>query len=130
VSKNYPGPGGSLSGIGIQYEYDLKTDRVPDLNITAATRNDLTDSAETGFGTESGSLTVRDSGYYVGATFQSITDNGAFFLSRLHSKTAVYHLDDTAVNFANIYSEMQRRQIDTRELPVYLKVNGAKLSHV
>jgi hypothetical protein len=127
MSDNYPGLGGSPSGISIQYEYDLKTNRVLDLNITAATRNDQADSVSTRASIEPGSLIIRDLGYYAKATFQSITDDGAFFLSRLHSHTAVYNLDDTVVDFAEIYREMQMRQIERRELPVYLNVNGKKL---
>jgi hypothetical protein len=127
MSANYPGLGGTPSGISIQYEYDLKTNRVLDMNITAATRNDRTDSVATKSNIESGSLIIRDLGYYAGATFQSIIDNDAYFLSRLHSTTTVYHHDNTTVDFSAIYNEMQTQKIDTRELPVYFKVNEKKV---
>jgi hypothetical protein len=130
MSDNYPGIGGNPSGISIQYEYDLKTGKVTDLNITAANRNDRSDSVATVAKIESGSLIIRDSGYYAGVTFQSVEDNGTFFLSRLHGNTAVYHPDDTVVNFTEIYSEMQRQQIYTMELPVYFKVNGKKIARM
>jgi hypothetical protein len=127
MSEHYPGLGGSPSGISIQYEYDLKSNRVLDLNVTAATRNDQSDSVATKSKIESGSLIIRDLGYYAGVTFQSIIENGAFFLSRLHSNTIVYNHDDTVVNFEKIYNKMQIQQINTQELPVYFKVKGKKV---
>jgi hypothetical protein len=128
MSDHYPGIGGNPSGISIQYEYDLKTDRVMDLNVTASTRNDQSDSVSTGSSIESGSLTIRDLGYYAGATFQSIADNGAFFLSRLYSGTVVYNHDDTVTDFGSIYKKMQIMQIDRMELPVCFKAKGKKIS--
>jgi hypothetical protein len=127
LSDHYPGLGGNPSGIGIQYEYDLKTDRVMDLNVTASARNDRYDSVSTIPGIESGSLIIRDLGYHAGATFQSIADNGAFFLSRLHSTAVVYNHDSTAVDFENIYSKMKMMQIDSMELPVYFITEGQKI---
>jgi hypothetical protein len=106
MSDHYPGIGGNPSGISIQYEYDLKTNRVMDLNVTASTRNDQSDSVSTSSGIESGSLIIRDLGYYAGATFQSIVDNGAFFLSRLYSGTAVYNHDGTAVDFESMRTKI------------------------
>ena len=101
----------SKAGISIQYEYDLKSGAITDLNITSGNRNDRTDSGETSENMEKGDLMLRDLGYFSTPVFEKCIEKEAFFLSRLDCSTHVYYENGRQVSFKDIYSSMQKNGI-------------------
>jgi hypothetical protein len=89
--EKYPGSGGSASkaGMKIQFEFDLKSGSVLDLNLTSAIRQDTTDATQTLDGIVKDDLIIRDMGYSVLDVFEQIKKKEAFFISRLEPKVLI-----------------------------------------
>jgi hypothetical protein len=115
--KDYlPGSGGSASKAGacLQFEFDLKSGHVIDLSLTPANRPDVRDAVEVLDTVESNDLVIRDLGYYAFSSFSNISSKGAFFISRLGSKTNVYEMKKDNLNkldFKALYYEMKRHKL-------------------
>lgn len=126
METDYRGGGGdplrsrSKSGVSIQYEYDLKSGRIMDLNITSGARNDRTDAAESAENVDKGDLIIRDLGYFSTPVLKTFTEKEAFYLSRLESGTNVYDLDNEQISFKDIYKSMQKSGISRKEMFVYV----------
>jgi hypothetical protein len=115
--KDYlPGSGGSASKAGacLQFEFDLKSGHVIDLGLTPANRPDVKDAVEVLDTVECNDLVIRDLGYYAFPSFSNISSKGAFFISRLGSKTNVYEIKKEKLqklDFKALYYEMKRHQL-------------------
>jgi len=122
LKENYKGcgRGRSCSSISIQYEYDLKSGSVFDLNITSGNRNDRTDAEETSDHMEKGDLMIRDLGYFSTVVMEKFLNSGAFFLSRLDCSTVVYDRDGKRVCFKNVYKSMKEGNIVEKEMHVFI----------
>jgi hypothetical protein len=116
----YPGSGGGASGAGIhiQFEYDLLTGTITDLNVTDAKRQDNTDAQETISGVQAGDLIIRDLGYFVQNTFREIIAKGAYFISRVKPKTCFYDLEGEKIDMVKLKMEMEKKGLDKIELTV------------
>ena len=79
----------SKAAVSIQYEHDLKSGKVTDLNITSGNRNDRTDAAETQDRFVADDLIIRDLGYFSTPVLEKCAQAGAFFLSRLECSVNV-----------------------------------------
>ena len=110
----------SKSSISIQYEYDLKSGRITDLNITSGNRNDRTDSGESADRVEKGDLILRDLGYFSTPVMKKYVDQEAFFLSRLDSSTNVYDTDLKQISFKELYNTMKKGGAGEKEISVYI----------
>jgi len=110
----------SKSSISIQYEYDLKSGRITDLNITSGNRNDRTDSGESADRVEKGDLILRDLGYFSTPVMKKHVDQEAFFLSRLDSSTNVYDADLKQISFKELYNTMKKEGVEEKEISVYI----------
>jgi hypothetical protein len=111
-----PGSGGSASKAGacLQFEFDLKSGHIIDLNLTPANRPDVKDAVEVLNKVESNDLVIRDLGYYAFASFINIASKGAFFLSRLSSKTNVYEMKKEELqklDYKVLYYKMKRNKL-------------------
>lgn len=112
--KDYlPGSGGSGSSAGacLQFEFDLKSGHVTDLELTASNRPDVKDALELLDYVSKGDLVIRDLGYYSFKSFSNIIEKEAFFISRLGAKTNVFELkngDYKKLDFKIIYRQMKR----------------------
>jgi Transposase DDE domain len=112
--KDYlPGSGGSGSKAGacLQFEFDLKSGHVIDLNLTPAIRPDATDAVEVLDNVAKGDLLIRDLGYYAFKSFINIIEKEAFFISRLGIRTNVFELKKgelQKLDFKAIYSKLKR----------------------
>lgn len=111
-----PGSGGSGSKAGacLQFEFDLKSGHVTDLNLTASNRPDVKDALELLNNVSKGDLVIRDLGYYAFKSFSNILEKDAFFISRLGAKTNVFKMksgNHKKVDFRTIYHQMKRRQL-------------------
>jgi hypothetical protein len=83
MAEHYRGSGGnettSSAGISIQYEFDLKSGKIPDLSLTEAVRPDRRDAGETIDNVCHNDLVIRDLGYFSVSVVQSFANRGAFF---------------------------------------------------
>jgi hypothetical protein len=111
LSKQFKGSGGSKGTsqacVSIQYEYDVRSGKVLDLNVTAGIRNDATDASETKTKINKGDLVIRDLGYFNLPVLTGFADQGASFISRLNTSILVYELDSTEkIGFKELYDQM------------------------
>lgn len=111
LKDHYKGHGGnngaSSAAVCIQFEYDAKSGKILSLDITHSTRNDQTDAKETVKRVDLGDLIIRDLGYYSLPTLTTFDRSGAFFISRLGTKTNVYKAgEQEEISFKKLYTNM------------------------
>jgi len=126
VKNKLPGFGGSASeaGVCLQYEFDIKSGYVNDLNITPANSSDSKNALSTIDTISKGDLTIRDLGYFVTEYFEKIFEKGAFFLSRLNTSVSVYKKNQNGelkeLNFGVLYQNMIKQNIKTLDMDVFI----------
>ena len=111
--EHFGGSGGHASRAGacLQFEFDLKSGRIGDLNLTPANRPDVKDALESFDDVSRGDLVIRDLGYYAFQSFLNIIDKDAFFLSRLRPRTIVFEMKNQSLqrlDFKALYNRMKR----------------------
>jgi hypothetical protein len=115
--KNYlPGSGGSGSKAGacLQFEFDLKSGHVTDMDLTASNKPDVKDALELLDNIKKGDLIIRDLGYYAFKSFINIIKKEAFFISRLGAKTNVFEMscgNYKKLDFKTVYNQMKRGKL-------------------
>jgi hypothetical protein len=124
LESQYPGCGGDIrspskAGISIQYEYDLKSGEITDLNITPANRNDRADAGQSASNMEEGDLILRDLGYFSTEVLSTCLEKQVFFLSRLDASTNVYDQANQLLSFKSVYREMSENGILQKEINVF-----------
>lgn len=112
----FPGSGGSASEAGacIQFEFDLKSGFINQLNITPSRRPDIRDTLDGLDKIQKGDLVIRDLGYYSYKSFGDIINKGAFFISRFVPKAVAYEkLNDqlTRIDFKAVYRFMRKHKL-------------------
>jgi hypothetical protein len=121
---HYRGSGGSgdtsNAGISIQYEFDLKTGKFLNLNVTEAVRNDQQDAKETVQDVCENDLVIRDLGYYSASVLKKINEKKAFFLSRLKSDVLVFEQNGEEVDFEKLHKKIFQRKISHCEKEVLI----------
>ena len=126
LALHYKGSGGggdtSDAGICIQYEFDLKTGKFLDLNVTEAVRNDQQDANDTAEDFCKNDLVIRDLGYFSTSVLQKIVEKEAFFLSRLKSDVCVEE-NGEEVDFEKLLKEMSKQKISKCEKQVLIGKN-------
>ncbi len=123
--KLLPGSGGSASkaGVCIQYEFDIKSGKILDFTLTPANRPDVRDAKETKLNVEKEDLVIRDLGYFILDGLLHIINSEAYFISRLDSKTNVYHQKNgirKMLDFAAINEYMNKCKLLSMELDVFI----------
>lgn len=58
-----------------------------------------------------GSLVIRDLGYYVIDVFKQLDDQGVYFLSRYHSRSAIYDQSGARIDLAQHLRKLRKKQI-------------------
>lgn len=113
---DYPGFGGSRSKalMNIQYSFDLKLGNWETLELTKATQNDMEYSKNTLQHICKGDLHIRDLGYMTHEFLQTMVNEQAFFLNRLHPRWKPVQADTRkAIDWTALYRKMQDRK-DTK----------------
>jgi hypothetical protein len=124
--KDYlPGSGGAASKAGacLQFEYDLKSGSIIDLNLTAANRPDVSDAVQVLDKVACNDLVIRDLGYFAFNSFLNISDKGAFFISRHRANAIVYEMKDGKIqqlDFKVLYERMKKYQLSRIEKDVFI----------
>jgi len=124
LSDYYKGSGGSKgtsnAAVCIQFEYDVRNGKILALEITRGSRNDQTDAKETIPNVELGDLILRDLGYYSLPTLSKFSGSGAFFISRLGTKTYAYDAQkQNEISFKKLYETMLKKKITRIEKNIY-----------
>ena len=119
------GPGGAASKAGacLQFEYDLKSGSIIDLNLTAANRPDVKDAVEVLDNVECNDLIIRDLGYFAFPSFFNITSKGGVFISRVRANAIVYEMKDgklQQLDFKLLYERMKKHQLSRIEKDVFI----------
>ena len=122
-----PGTGGSASKAEacLQFEYDIKSGSISDLNLTAANKPDVSDAAQILDRVASNDLGLRDLGYFTFSSFSNMSSKGAFFISRLRPKTILFEMKDGGLqelNFKALYDMVKKHGLHRIEKNVL--ING------
>lgn len=123
LKEHYPGPSGAASGAGvhIQFEFDLKSGVVNDLNVTDALRQDTTDAKNTIDKIEKNSLILRDLGYFSTTVLEEIARREAYYITRPSTLLTIYGAkDQKQIIFSNLLRVMKRKKLPWMELNVLL----------
>ncbi len=96
LSNVFPGFGGaaSKSALRVQALFDLTSNDISNIDLTAATKND---QGYKGYleHIEKGALLLQDLGYFDLNSFNEITKKEAYFISRFKSNINTYHCEST-----------------------------------
>ena len=112
-------PGTTKACVCIQYEYDLRSGKILDLNVTEGVRNDAMDAAQTKERINKTDLILRDLGYYNLSILTGFAKAGAFFISRLNTSTLIYDLGQTDnLKFTELYAQMKKHNLTSCEKQV------------
>ena len=121
----FPGFGGSASSASacIQYEFDLKSGQIIDLDLTPGNRPDARDAQEKTGKIQKNDLSIRDLGYFALDALSDIRMAEAYFLSRLNFKTIVYEQKEDVLielDFGKQYRHMKKNGITRIEKQVLM----------
>jgi hypothetical protein len=112
-------PGTTKACVCIQYEYDARSGKILDMNVTNGTRNDATDASETKKRINEKDLIIRDLGYYNLKVLTGFASESAFFISRLNATTLIYDKGQSdSVQFKALYELMKKQNIASCEKQV------------
>jgi len=110
----------SKAGISIQYEFDLKTNNILDIELQSAVARDCTDAVAKKDDIQKGDLIIRDLGYYSGKVLEQIIVNEAYVISRLYQNVTVYNQNKERIDFQRIYHQMVENQIKYQDIDVFI----------
>ena len=121
----FPGTGGKLSAAGmrIQFEYDLKSGQVMDLDITPHNTNDFQDAADKNENIQKNDLIIRDLGYISVQLLKEISQKDAFFINRLKTQTNIYNASDRTrkqITLAQIEQKLIQSKNEFIEMDVFI----------
>jgi len=118
--KGFGGEKASASGACIQYEFDLKTGKVLDLEITDAKSSDAKNAKSKIEDIHEGELILRDLGYFSLDVVKGIIKKNAFIISRLNTSTCVYDKEGKELSFVRLYKKMVEEKVTHKEKQVYI----------
>jgi len=102
----------SQACVCIQYEYDARSGKILDLNVTDGTRNDATDANETKTEISKGDLVIRDLGYFNLSVLTGFVGQEANFISRLNTSIFVFEPETTEkIGFKELYDQMCEQKL-------------------
>jgi len=121
----FPGFGGlaSESSACIQFEFDLKSGMVIDLDLTSGNRPDSKDALEKSDDIQENDLIIRDLGYFALGVLSDIKKAEAYFISKLNYKTTVFEASEGSLSyldFGKLYQTMEQNGITRMEKRVLI----------
>lgn len=125
LSPYFKGSGGRCESgkacVCIQYEFDLRSGKILDLNVTSGTRNDCIDARETKEKIDKKDLVLRDLGYWNLSVVNHFVSECAFFISRLSPSNLVYDLEtNEKMDFKKLYTHMKKYNLNNLEKQVLI----------
>jgi hypothetical protein len=118
--QGFGGKNASEAGACIQFEYDLKENKVLDLEVTDSKKSDSKDAQAKVDDIKKGELIIRDLGYYSLDVIQKIIHKKAYFISRLNTSTLVYKQYEEELSFERQYQWMSQNNISHIEEDVLI----------
>jgi hypothetical protein len=118
--KGFGGKNITGAGACIQLEFDLKTGKILELELTDAKKPDNKDVSLKAENIEKGELVIRDLGYFMLDAVAKIIKNEAYIISRLNTKTKVYEPNGEEISFEKVYQWMSKNQITHLEKQVLI----------
>jgi FOG: Transposase and inactivated derivatives len=116
--KGFGGKNVTGAGACIQLEFDLKTGKTLEIELTDANKPDNKDVSLKAKNIQEGELVIRDLGYFMLDAIEKIIENKAYIISRLNTKTKVYELTGEDISFEKVYQWMRQNQITHLEKQV------------
>jgi len=112
----------TLSIIRIQFEYDLKTGEICDIDIQASAKQDKTDALLTVDKVKEKDLIIRDLGYCVLSVLSEIIKKGAYFLSRFDFHSSAYESEEVeeSIDFVKIQDYLKKHNLEYIEKLVFI----------
>lgn len=112
----------SKSAMRVQFEFDIKTDKINDLSLHSATERDSIDVINKQNFVEKDDLIIRDLGYYSQTVIDSIVEKQAFFVSKLYPNVAVRRNvnDKEKIDFEKLRQQMIQTNQTQLDIEVYI----------
>jgi len=115
----------SKSGVSVQFEYDLKTHRIYDIDLSSAVKKDSLDARGKTGTIQEKDLIIRDLGYYSDDVIGKIIERKAYFLSKLYHSTGVRRMvgkqiEKDKIDFGSLYQEMVQKGLSELDFQVAL----------
>jgi hypothetical protein len=127
LKEYYPGSGGkgnaSKASVKIQFEFDVKTGKVIDLEIVPFIATDQRNALETLDSIKEDDLVIRDLGYFSAEALQKISLKKAWFLSRLDTATNIYGIKNdkpAEIDLQKIEKKMARQGLSHFQIEAYI----------
>lgn len=122
---SYPGArgGASRAGAHIQYEFDLKSGKTVDFEVTPGNINDYTNAWNTLDSISKGDLIIRDLGYSSLRVLNEINSKEAYFISRVKTDANLYELKGDTYKLLDLNAlekRMKSNGINCYEKNVYI----------
>lgn len=116
------GGANSKAGLSIQYEFDIKSNSICDIDLTSAIARDSKDAICKKEDICKGDLVIRDLGYYSDAVIENFINKKAYFISKLYHNVSVrQNLDDKVkIDFGQIYEQMTAKGQQQLDINVYI----------
>jgi hypothetical protein len=109
LKEHFRGFGGKVTSEAatcIQYEYDIRSGKILDIDFTGARRTDYQDAREKVGSIQKDDLIIRDLGYFSCDVVKKIIEKEAFFISRLHSNILLFSNNNKEVLFTELHAWM------------------------
>jgi hypothetical protein len=118
--KGFGGKNASEAGVCIQFEFDLKTGSILEIELTDANKPDNKDVSIKAENIKKGELVIRDLGYFMLDAVEKIIKKEAYIISRLNAKAKVYEPNGEEISFEKVYQWMSENKITHFEKSVLI----------
>ena len=133
LEELYEGLGGknANSALKIQTTYSILQQKITDLDLYSATKNDATYNKVTLSNIKENALYIKDLGYYSGKYFDEVEQNGAYYLSRIKSNTKLFEYNEKEDTYKEIdYCKMYRCNDSFIDENCFIRLTGSKMLKV
>lgn len=112
----------SKAAVSIQYEFDVKSNRIFDIDLQPATHRDANDAKAKVDDVQPGDLIIRDLGYYSDEVIAGYALRGAYFISKLsHGVSVRTHQDASEkIDFGDLFRTLQKARQTHVDMEVFI----------
>lgn len=118
--KGFGGKNSTSAAACIQFEFDLKTGKIIEIELTDAKKPDNKDVSVKADNIQEGELIIRDLGYFMLDAIEKIIKKRAYLISRLNTKTKVFEHNGDEISFEKVYQWMLKNKIKHHEKQVFI----------
>jgi hypothetical protein len=112
----------SKAAVSIQYEFDVKSNQIFDIDLQPATHRDANDAKAKVDEVCSGDLIIRDLGYYSDEVIAGYGQKGAYFISKLSHGVSVRTQRDAIrkVDFGELFKTLKSAGQSNADMEVFI----------